>query len=158
MRVAGCSCLPLGHPRTSRRAAAKAFKWFNPLASTQPRRDLADCLFPNVAMLSRSVALPQRSTTALLALTLAVELDRIDVTARTRWQQLVCAFLLASGRCAAHLSYRDGRRLVSWRSCADSARCPKSRSAAHVNEADGHNRSSTRQLVNGQAGGCRATS
>ena len=97
-------------------------------------------------MLSRSVALPQRSTTALLALTLAAALDRIDVTVRTRWQQLVCAFLLASGRCAAHLSYRDGRRLVSWRSCADSARCPKSRSAVHMNEADGHNRSST-QLI-----------
>ena len=61
----------------------------NPLASTQPRRDLADCLFPNVAMLSRSVALPQRSTTALLALTLAAALDRIDVTVRTRWQQLL---------------------------------------------------------------------
>ena len=109
-------------------------------------------------MLSRSVALPQRSTTALLALTLAAALDRIDVTVRTRWQQLVCAFLLASGRCAAHLSYRDGRRLVSWRSCADSARCPKSLSAVHMNAADGRIRSSSRQLVNGQAGGCRATS
>ena len=65
----------------------------NPFASTQLLRDLADCLFPNVAMLSRSVALPQRSTTALLALTLAAALDRIDVTVRTRWQQLVCAFL-----------------------------------------------------------------
>ena len=65
----------------------------NPLASTQLRRDIADCLFSNVAMLSRSVALPQRSTTALLALTLAAALDRIDVTVRTRWQQLVCAFL-----------------------------------------------------------------
>ena len=109
-------------------------------------------------MLSRSVALPQRSTTALLALTLAAALDRIDVTARTRWQQLVCAFLLASGRCAAHLSYRDGRRLVSRRLCTDSARCPKSLSAVHMNAADGRIRSSSRQLVNGQAGGCRATS
>ena len=112
-------------------------------------------------MLSRSVALPQRSTTALLALTLAAALDRIDVTVRTRWQQLVCAFLLASGRCAAHLSYRDGRRLVSWRFCADSARCPKSLSAVprtYEYAADGRIRSSSRQLVNGQAGGCRATS
>ena len=33
------------------------------------------------------------AATALLALTLAAALDRIDVTVRTRWQQLVCAFL-----------------------------------------------------------------
>ena len=42
-------------------------------------------------MLGRLVASPQRSTAALLALTLALALDRLVATVRTRWQQLVCA-------------------------------------------------------------------
>ena len=98
-----------------------------------PRAQLSGLSFPkcrDAGSLGRLAAAVHDNTFGLDACGSAC---RLVETVKTRWQQLVCTFLLASGRCAARLSYRDGRRLVSRRSCADSALCAKSRSVVHVN-------------------------